>query len=76
MELDKKEVSVRIGNRPRELRIERRLTIEKVALSAGLEYTQLSRIELGKINTSIYQVYKISNSLAVPVPDIFTVLNK
>jgi transcriptional regulator with XRE-family HTH domain len=75
MILPKDVVVKRVGNKLRELRLEKKLTIEKVALDSEIEYTQLSRIELGKINTSIYQIYKISKSLSVPVPDIFNTLN-
>ena len=75
MILPKDVVVKRVGVKLRELRLEKKLTIEKVALDSEIEYTQLSRIELGKINTSIYQIYKISKSLSVPVPDIFKTLN-
>jgi transcriptional regulator with XRE-family HTH domain len=75
MILPKDVVVKRVGNKLRELRLGKKLTIEKVALDSEIEYTQLSRIELGKINTSIYQIYKISKSLSVPVPDIFKTLN-
>ncbi len=76
MELDKKDVSKKVGIKIRELRLSKGLTIEQLAFDAGMEYTQLSRIELGKINTSIYHVYKISNSLSVTVPEIFNVLDE
>ena len=76
MKLKKEDVVKKVGNKLREIRLEKKLTIEKVALDSEIEYTQLSRIELGKINTSIYQIYKISYSLSVPVPEIFHVLHK
>ncbi len=76
MELNKKDVSKKVGIKIRELRLSKGLTIEQLAFDAGMEYTQLSRIELGKINTSIYHVYKISNSLSVTVPEIFNVLDE
>jgi transcriptional regulator with XRE-family HTH domain len=74
MKLKKEDVSKKVGKKIRELRLSKGLSMEKVAFDAGMEYTQLSRIELGKINTSIYHVYKISNSLSVTVPEIFNVL--
>ena len=76
MKFKKEEVSKKVGSKIRELRLSKGLTIERVAFDSGMEYTQLSRIELGKINTSIYHVYKISDSLSVPVPEIFHVLIK
>lgn len=76
MELNKEDVSKKIGIKIRELRLSKGLSMEQVAFNAGMEYTQLSRIELGKINTSIYHLYKISNSLSVTVPEIFEALEK
>jgi DNA-binding XRE family transcriptional regulator len=70
MELDKKEVCMRVGTNVRELRLKKGLTIEKLASEADMEYTQLSRIELGQINTSLYQIYKIANALSVKMPDL------
>jgi transcriptional regulator with XRE-family HTH domain len=58
----KEEFCSKVGYRVRELRV-KKLSIEKLTLEAGIEYTQLSRIEPGKINTTIYQIYKISKAL-------------
>ena len=71
MTLLKEEVCKKVGKSIRDIRLKKGLTIEKVANDAGIEYTQLSRIELGKINTSIYQIYIISNSLSISIPEIF-----
>ena len=76
MSLKREEVSKKIGARIREIRNDKGLSIEKVANGANIDYTQLSRIELGKINTSIYQLYCISKSLDVPIPHIFHVLDQ
>jgi transcriptional regulator with XRE-family HTH domain len=71
MHLNKEEVTKLVGQKIREIRLKKRLTIEQAAHNAGLEYTQLSRIELGKINTSIYQAFLISQSLDIKISDIF-----
>jgi transcriptional regulator with XRE-family HTH domain len=71
MGLTKQEICKQVGSRIREIREDRGLTIEKLAHESGIDYTQISRIELGKINTSIYQLYSISNTLQVPMRDIF-----
>jgi transcriptional regulator with XRE-family HTH domain len=71
MTLPKEEFCTKVGYRVRELRMNKNLSIEKLALDSGLEYTQVSRIELGRINTSIYQIYKISKTLEVTMPEIF-----
>ncbi len=59
-----------VGLKLRSIRQENNMTIEATALGAGMDYTQLSRIELGKINTSLFQIYKISKSLNVHIVDI------
>jgi transcriptional regulator with XRE-family HTH domain len=76
MRLEKDELIVLVGKRVREIRLSKGLTLERVAFDAGIEYKQLSRIELGKVNTSIYQIYIVSKSLNVPLPELFNTTNK
>ncbi len=38
---------------------------ETLALESGLEYSQINRIELGKINTSISHLFIIANALQI-----------
>lgn len=71
MKLEKKEVCAGVGKRIREIRLLQGLTLEKLANDANIDYSQLSRIELGKINTSIYQVYQIAYYLQTPVKEFF-----
>jgi transcriptional regulator with XRE-family HTH domain len=68
--LDKTEFAKIVGLKLRSIRLENKRTIEATAFDAGMDYTQLSRIELGKINTSFFQIYKISKSLKVHMVDI------
>lgn len=78
MSLSKEELILKVGKRVREIRLSKGLTLERVAFDAGIDYSQLSRIELGKINTSIYQIYIVSKSLDVPLPELLntTIKNK
>lgn len=71
MKLKKEELVVKIGTKIREKRIEKGLSIEKLANEAEIESKQLRRIELGEINTSIYQIYNITHTLAIPMRDVF-----
>lgn len=71
MKLEKKEVCVKVGEKIREIRTLKGYTLESLANEANIDYTQLSRIELGKINTSIFQVYQIAHHLKTPISDIF-----
>lgn len=60
-----KPVALELGQRIRKARNEKNLTIQALADLVGIEYTQMSRIELGKINTSVLQVCKISRALGI-----------
>lgn len=73
MKLNKVLLVCKIGLKIREVRKEKGLTIEQLAFEAEIESKQLRRIELGQINTSIYQIYNISFSLKVPMKDIIDV---
>lgn len=70
MPLSKEELTRHIGSRIREYRNERNFTIEHLAEVADMEYTQLSRIERGKINTGIFHIYKIAGSLGVSMQEL------
>jgi transcriptional regulator with XRE-family HTH domain len=56
----KDEIIFEVGQRIRDARVAKKLTIGDLAYESGMEYSQLSRIERGKINTSLYQVYVIA----------------
>lgn len=71
MQKSKDDLAVAIGLNIRRIRQNRNLTIEALAFDIGIEYTQLSRIERGKINTSLYQLYIISKALEVTMTEIF-----
>lgn len=71
MHFSKEEITRMVGNKIREMRTKKNKTIENVALDAGMEYTQLSRIERGKINTGVYHIYRIARSLGIKVHEIF-----
>lgn len=75
MQLTVEEIKKAIGGNIRRLRLAKKMSIETVAIESGMDYTQLSRIELGKINTSIYQLYKISITLKVSLEEIVNVVN-
>ena len=64
-----------VGLKIREIRIRRGYTISKLANISKIEYSHLSKIELGKINTTIKQLKKISIALNVNLIYFFTNLN-
>lgn len=74
MKLKKEELVNKVGLKIREIRKMKGLSIEKLANEAEIESKQLRRIELGRINTSLYQIYNITHTLDVPMQDVFILL--
>ena len=75
MHLTKEDLKKFIGYNIRTIRIAQKMSIEAMAIKADMDYTQLSRIELGKINTSIFQLYKISKTLQVSIAELVKVID-
>jgi transcriptional regulator with XRE-family HTH domain len=67
----KKDISILVGSRIRTLRIAAGKSMVNLAYESEMEYMQLSRIELGQINTTVYQLLKISKALNVELKDLF-----
>jgi transcriptional regulator with XRE-family HTH domain len=74
MKFNKKDFAIVLGKRVRELRIRRGLTLEALALEAGIEIKQLSRIEYGEINTTVYQIYNLSQCLEINLNEVFELI--
>ena len=49
----------------RAVRLSKKISQEDLAHECGLEYSQINRIELGKINTSISHLFLIAKALKV-----------
>lgn len=70
--MNNKEQFIKIlGQNVREKRLERKLTVEKLSMEAGMPYSQISRLELGKRNPTAYTLYLISNCLNCSPSDLF-----
>jgi transcriptional regulator with XRE-family HTH domain len=65
MIVSKDEFTIIVGANVRKYRLISNLTIEQLAFNAGLTYSQVSRIELGKIKTSAYTLYVLAKYLKV-----------
>jgi transcriptional regulator with XRE-family HTH domain len=70
MKMNKEDLNKLVGQNIRLVRQSKGFTIEKLALDANIESKQLRRIELGEVNTSIYQIYNLSNSLDIHLTEI------
>ena len=71
MKLKKGEVVMLIGSKVRDIREKRGLTIAQLAFEVGIESKQLSRIELGQINTSLFQIFRITQVLGIQMYEVF-----
>ena len=69
--MEKDEFVKKVGVRIRNKREEKKLTLETLASQAGIDYSQLSRIENGRINTSIYSAYNIAKALGISITELF-----
>ena len=71
----KEEFQKTLGQNIRRVRNDKSLTVEKLALEAGIPYSQVSRIELGKRNPSGYTLYILSRTLDVSPSEFFKITN-
>jgi len=53
------------GKNLRKIRKSKGLSMEILSYDAGMEYSQISRIELGKINTTISTLKQLADALEV-----------
>lgn len=60
----------KVGLKIRAIRTEKGISQEQLAYECNLELSQINRIELGKINTSISQLFLIAEVLKIPVSDL------
>ncbi|HPN72078.1 MAG TPA: helix-turn-helix transcriptional regulator [Saprospiraceae bacterium] len=65
------EVIKAFGKRVRDLRTKMGLTQEELPNEANLEISQINRIELGKINTSISHASIIAKALKLEMVELF-----
>jgi transcriptional regulator with XRE-family HTH domain len=55
----------------RELRKSKNISVERLALSAGIEYSQIFDIEHGKINTTISIIHVLARTLEIKETEFF-----
>lgn len=61
----------KFGLRVKELRLQKGFSQEQLAWETGLEFSQINRIENGKINTSISNVFIIAEALKIKPAELF-----
>lgn len=60
------------GQNLRKIRESKNITMQNLADSINVEYSQISRIERGLINTSIGVAYAISQALEIDIKELFS----
>jgi transcriptional regulator with XRE-family HTH domain len=68
-----KELLLKFGKRLKELRERKHLSQQELANLCDIEHSQISRIELGKINTTISTLFLIADKLNVEVAELVKV---
>ena len=54
-----------VGNRIREIRTAKNLSMENLANSSGIDYSQWARMETGLVNFSISYLFRVAEALGV-----------
>lgn len=66
-----RKIKKRFGERVRQLRKERALSQEALALVCGLDRTYIGGIERGERNISLINIYRIAGALHVDPKELF-----
>ena len=69
--MPEKKYLVTLGARIRKLRTKKGLSLSELAYMCDFEKASLSRIELGKTNTTVLTLHKISKALEVHLSELF-----
>ncbi|WP_370896929.1 helix-turn-helix domain-containing protein [Chryseobacterium gossypii] len=66
-----KEFIILFGKNLRKLRESKEMSMQTLADTINIEYSQISRIERGLINTSIGTAYEIAKALEIDIKELF-----
>ena len=66
------QIQKHFGERVRELRKQKGLSQESLALACGLDRTYIGGVERGERNISLINIYKIAAALGVPAKELFS----
>jgi len=59
-----------IGTKMREIRFKKDISIEYLANTSGMDYSQLARMELGQVNFTISYLFRVAEALGVTPKDL------
>lgn len=61
---------LRVGAKIREVRTSKNISIESLANESGMDYSQLARMETGKVNFTISYLFRVAEALEVSPKDL------
>ena len=59
-----------VGSKIREVRNAKDISIENLANSSGMDYSQLARMETGQVNFTISYLFRVAEALGVTPKDL------
>ena len=71
----KHNISIKFGNRVREIRKEKKLSQEELAVKANLHRTYIGMIERAEKNITLLNIEKIANALEISINEIMVFNN-
>ena len=72
--MKKEQIQINIGNRIRLLRESKGISQQVLAAMCNFEKGNMSRIESGRTNPTIYTLYKISQALEVKISELIDII--
>ncbi|MEO7049631.1 MAG: helix-turn-helix transcriptional regulator [Ferruginibacter sp.] len=63
------------GMKIREVRLRRKISQEKLAIECNFDYSQINRMELGKVNFTIHTLFKVCRALQVEPGELLVLPN-
>lgn len=63
---------IRIGKKIKEIRESKGISQQVLAAKCNFEKSNMSRLEAGKVNSTISTLQKVSNALEVDIVELFT----
>jgi transcriptional regulator with XRE-family HTH domain len=65
------DLQVRLGEKIKTIRTEKKMTQNKLALQCDFEKASMSRLEAGRTNPTLRTLSKICTALDVPIEELF-----
>jgi transcriptional regulator with XRE-family HTH domain len=69
--MDKQEVLLQLGERVKEIRIQKGLTQTELADKIGKNHPSINKLENGKVNPSYYFLCEVAEGLDIKVKNLF-----